>query len=133
MPIRRGIVHRHTTMKIKLFNNDTDYVSYAAGQAVFRQGDAGELMFAVIEGTVDIIIKGHTVEKIGAGGVFGEMALIESRPRVATALVGADAKLVPIDRKRFEFLVQQNPFFALQLMTIMAERLRRMDETLSPF
>lgn len=61
------------------------------------------------------------------------MALIESRPRVASSIVKTDAKLVPIDRKRFEFLVQQNPFFALQLMTIMAERLRKMDETVAPF
>ena len=90
-------------------------------------------MFAVIDGSVEIIIKGKVVEKIEAGGVFGEMALIESRPRVATALVKTDAKLVPVDHRRFEFLVQQNPFFALQLMTIMAGRLRRMDETITPF
>jgi CRP-like cAMP-binding protein len=117
-------------MKIKLFNNDTEYVSYPAGQAVFREGDGGELMFAVIDGAVEIRIKDKLVEIIEAGGVFGEMALIESRPRIATALVKADAKLVPIDRRRFEFLVQQSPFFALQLMTVMAGRLRRMDEKL---
>ncbi|SDR65348.1 cyclic nucleotide-binding domain-containing protein [Opitutus sp. GAS368] len=117
-------------MKIKLFNTDTEFVSYSAGQTVFREGDGGELMFAVIEGAVEIHIKGKLVETIEAGGVFGEMALIESRPRIATALVKTDAKLVPVDRKRFEFLVQQSPFFALQLMTIMAARLRRMDEKL---
>lgn len=120
-------------MKIKLFNNDTEFTSCAAGQNVFQEGDTGELMYAVIDGTVDIVIRGKVVETIGTGGVFGEMALIETRPRVATALVKTEAKLVPIDRKRFEFLVQQSPFFALQLMTIMAERLRKMDETISPF
>jgi len=120
-------------MKINLFNKDTDFVNYTAGQTVFREGDEGDKMFAVIEGSVEIIIKGKVVEKIEEGGVFGEMALIESRPRVATALVKTDAKLVPVDHRRFEFLVQQNPFFALQLMTIMAGRLRRMDETITPF
>lgn len=123
----------HPIMKIKLFNNDTEFVSFAVGQNVFQEGDIGEHMYAVIDGTVDIVIRGKVVETISAGGVFGEMALIESRPRIATALVKTEAKLVPIDRKRFEFLVQQNPFFALQLMTIMAERLRKMDETISPF
>jgi len=117
-------------MKINLFANDTDYVSYAAGQTVFREGDGGEQMFAVIDGTVEIVIRGKVVETITVGGVFGEMALIEQRPRIATAVVKTDAKLVPIDRRRFEFLVQQSPFFALQIMTIMAERLRRMDEEL---
>jgi CRP-like cAMP-binding protein len=67
---------------------------------------------------------------VNAGGVFGEMALVEERPRIASAIVTADAKLVRIDRNRFMFLVQQNPFFALQLMTVMAERLRRMDQYL---
>ena len=120
-------------MKINLFNKDTEFVKYSAGQVVFREGDEGDKMFAVVDGNVDIIIKGNVVEKIGAGGVFGEMALIESRPRVATALVSADAKLVSVDRRRFEFLVQQNPYFALQIMSIMAARLRKMDETLTPF
>jgi len=117
-------------MKINLFANDTDYVSYSAGQAVFKEGDLGEQMFAVIEGSVDILIRGKVMETIEAGGVFGEMALIEQRPRIASAVVQTTAKLVPIDRRRFEFLVQQSPFFALQIMTIMAERLRRMDEEL---
>ena len=120
-------------MKINLFNKDTEFVNYPAGQVVFREGDEGDNMFAVIDGTVDIIIKGNVVEKIGAGGVFGEMALIESRPRVASAVVTTDAKLVAVDRRRFEFLVQQNPYFALQIMSIMAARLRKMDETLTPF
>lgn len=120
-------------MKINLFNKDTEFVSFPAGQTVFREGDEGDKMYSVIDGVVEIIIKGKVVEKIESGGVFGEMALIESRPRVATALVSAEAKLVPVDRRRFEFLVQQNPYFALQLMTIMAGRLRRMDETITPF
>ena len=87
-------------------------------------------MFAVLDGAVDLIVSGKTVETVEAGGVFGEMALVDDRPRIASAIVKSDAKLVRIDRKRFLFLVQQNPFFALQLMTIMAERLRRMDEKL---
>ena len=58
------------------------------------------------------------------------MALVEDKPRAASAIVKTDARLVAIDRKRFHFLVQQNPFFALQLMSIMAGRLRHMDEHL---
>lgn len=120
----------HLPMKINLFANDTDYLRLTAGQTVFQEGDRSEQMFAVIEGAVGILIRGIEVETVQAGGVFGEMALIEQRPRIATAVVKSDTKLVPIDRRRFEFLVQQNPFFALQIMTIMAERLRRMDEKL---
>lgn len=117
-------------MQIHLFDKDQAAEIYPAGKTIFQTGDAGDLMFAVLGGTVDIIINGQVIETVGGGGVFGEMALIEDRPRAATATVTAEAKVVPIDRKRFMFLVQQNPFFALQLMTVMAQRLRHMDEKL---
>jgi CRP-like cAMP-binding protein len=117
-------------MKITLFQNDPLAEAFPAGHVVFRAGDQGEHMFAVVKGAVAITINGKTVEVVDAGGVFGEMALVEDRPRIATATVESEAELVRIDRKRFLFLVQQTPFFSLQLMGIMAERLRRMNERL---
>lgn len=117
-------------MQIHLFDKDQDSVRFPAGQTVFKEGDKGENMFAVLDGSVDIIIHGQTVETVGPAGVFGEMALIEERPRIATAVVKTDARIVSIDRKRFMNVVQHNPFFALQLMTVMAGRIRRMDEKL---
>lgn len=117
-------------MQIHLFDKDQAAEIYPAGKTIFKVGDPGEHMYAVLTGSVEITINGQVVETVSAGGVFGEMALIEDRPRAAGAVVTAEAKVVPIDRKRFMFVVQQNPFFALQLMTVMAQRLRRMDEKL---
>ncbi len=117
-------------MKIRLFENDQETEAFPAGQAVFREGDQGDHMFVVVKGAVEIVINGETVEMVEAGGVFGEMALLENKPRSASAVVRSDAALVRIDRRRFEFLVQQTPYFSLQLMTIMAERLRRTDKRL---
>jgi len=117
-------------MKIHLFDKDQKPESFGAGQIVFREGDGGDCLFAVVKGAVDIIIEGTTVETVEEGGVFGEMALIEDRPRMGTALARTDAELIRIDRKRFMFLVQQTPFFSLQLMAVMAERLRRMNKRL---
>jgi hypothetical protein len=87
-------------------------------------------MFVVVDGRVDLLVKGHLVEELGPGGVLGEMALIDSVPRSASAVAKTDCKLVAIDQKRFTFLVQQTPHFALQIMRVIADRLRRMNEKL---
>ena len=117
-------------MKINLFNQDTEAESYAAGSTLFREGDDGRDMFVVLAGAIELVVRGRMVETVEAGGIFGEMALVENRPRIATAVVKADAKIVRVDERRFLFLVQQNPFFSLQVMAVIAERLRRMDERL---
>jgi len=56
-----------------------------------------------------------------------EMALIDQAPRTATAVAKSPCKLAVITEKRFAFLVQTTPYFALHVMKVMAERLRRMD------
>lgn len=115
-------------MKITLFSSDSNVERFPAGQIIFKEGDPGDYLFAVVSGAVDVVIHGKILETVGEGGVFGEMALIEDRPRGATVVVKEDAGLVRVDRKRFLFLVQHTPFFSLQLMGIMAQRLRHMNE-----
>ena len=87
-------------------------------------------MLVVLAGSIELVVRGRMVETVEAGGILGEVALVENRPRIATAFVKADAKIVRVDERRFLFLVQQNPFFSLQVMAVIAERLRRMDERL---
>ena len=112
---------------IDLFRKEEDPLPFGAGDTIFKEGDAGDTMYVVVEGRVDLLVRGKLVEELGAGGVLGEMALIDSVPRSATAVAKSDCKLAPIHEKRFQFLVQQTPNFALQIMRVMAERLRRMD------
>lgn len=85
-------------------------------------------MFAVADGEIDIQTNGGTVETIRAGGVFGEMGLIDDQPRSATAVARTAARVVPINERRFTFLVQQNPFFALHVMRSLTGRIRRLSQ-----
>ncbi len=115
---------------IDLFRNEDRYDDFRQGQVIFSQGDAGEKMYVVMEGSVMLSVNKHVVEELGPGGVLGEMSLIDAAPRSATAVAKTDCRLVPIDQKRFTFLVQQTPHFSLQIMRVIADRLRRMDRRL---
>ena len=108
----------------QLFRNSDYYILLKAGETVFKEGEPGDEMYVVLEGEVDIIIHDSVVETVGVDSFLGEMALIDERPRSATAVAKTDCKLAPINQNRFKFLVQQTPHFALHLLKGMAERLR---------
>lgn len=112
---------------INLFNNAKDFVIVPAGQAIFEKGGIADFMYVIIEGEVDISVDNKFLDTTGTGGIVGEMALIDSRPRSATAIAKTECKLVPIDQKQFTFLVQQTPNFAINVMKIMVERIRKLD------
>lgn len=103
---------------------------YPAGRTVFAEGEPGETMYVVIEGEVELRVKGQTVECLGPGGMLGEMSLVDAAPRSATAVAGTEAKLVPVDRRRFASMIRTRPSFAIEIMRVMADRLRRMDARL---
>lgn len=107
-----------------LLRREPDVFHFAAGDTIFYDGDAGDCMYGVIEGEVELRKAGHVLEVVGQGGVFGELALIDHHPRSASAVAKTDCKVVAVGEKRFLFLVQQTPYFALQLMQVLADRLR---------
>ncbi|MBI1336141.1 MAG: cyclic nucleotide-binding domain-containing protein [Phycisphaera sp.] len=117
-----------STGPITIFQRTEDAVAYPAGSVVFKVGDPADCLFAVKTGSVDIVVHGKVVETIGENNIFGEMGLIDNTVRSADAIVKTDAQLVKVDRKRFIFLVQQHPFFSLQVMQLLADRLRKMNE-----
>jgi CRP-like cAMP-binding protein len=98
---------------------------YDPGEVIFEAGERGAQMFVVRAGSVELRVDGETLETVGPGGMVGEMALIDAAPRSATAVAGLGCTLVPIDVDTFHKLVQGVPGFALEVMRIMAARLRR--------
>ncbi len=112
---------------IDLFKNEKDFTTFPAGEVIFQQGEVPDRMYVILEGEVEIFIDGKLLETTGAGGIVGEMALISASPRSATAIAKTECKLVSVDEKRFTFLVQQTPYFAISVMKIMVERIRKLD------
>ena len=111
--------------KLAMFTTDPNPRVCEAGEAIFSTFDMGSEMYVVIEGEVELSIDSRLLETLGPGEPFGEMALIDQAPRTATAIAKTACKLAVIPEKRFLFMVQTTPHFALQIMKVMADRLRK--------
>ncbi len=109
-----------------VFKAATDTRDIAAGTVIFEAGSAGEEMFGVAEGKVELRLPDGRAVTVGPDETFGEMALVDRSARSATATALEDCKLAVIDKRRFLFLVHETPTFALQVMSSLAERLRAM-------
>ena len=99
-------------------------VRYPAGKPIITAGEAGVLMYVLREGRVAITAGGRTLEHVGVGGVFGEMALVSQAPRAASAVAETDCALMAVNRNQLRQLVQANPAFGLSLLKLVAKRLQ---------
>ncbi|MGH8668134.1 MAG: Crp/Fnr family transcriptional regulator [Burkholderiales bacterium] len=105
---------------------DSALVRYDRGKVIMVQGQTGAFMYVVLEGRVAISLRGATVERVGPGGVFGEMALVDQSVRAANAAADSDCVLLAINRTVFMNLVKSDPTFGVSLLAAMAERLRNL-------
>ena len=97
---------------------------HAAGTVLFREGSAGALAYVVQEGRVTVSIQGQAVQRVGPGGIFGEMALVDQSTRAASAVADTECTLLAINRTVFVSLVKANPEFGAALLGAVAERVR---------
>ncbi|HEX8499491.1 MAG TPA: DUF1003 domain-containing protein [Pyrinomonadaceae bacterium] len=112
-----------------------DLVRLGAGQVIFRAGDPGESLYLVRAGEVEIFINDNVGQKItlstcGHGDFFGEIALLDSGPRTATAVALADAELIELDRDDLLLLFRRKPDAALHMLAAMGRMTRKADALL---
>jgi len=105
---------------------------FPAGTVLFREGDRGEEMFILQSGKVKISKKIRGVEKTLAtlekGEFFGEMAILNDKPRSASAETIEDSDMLVIDRKTFETLLRSNVEIAIRFIKRLADRLRETND-----
>jgi len=110
-----------------LFKFETETVSFSAGDPILKYGEKSEVMFVLIEGEAEIRLGEQVIYTAQAGDLLGELGLIDDSPVSADVTAKTDCRLARIDKHRFLFLVQQTPNFALDVMKVIAERLRAMN------
>ncbi|HKW38250.1 MAG TPA: cyclic nucleotide-binding domain-containing protein [Burkholderiales bacterium] len=100
------------------------HVSYDAGNTILREGQVGVLMYVVLKGKVAIRAGEALLETVVPGGIFGEMALVDRTPRLASAVAESNVKLLAINRAAFLNLVKHSRRFAASLLVAVSARAR---------
>jgi CRP-like cAMP-binding protein len=113
--------------KFHFFRHATKTRVFPAGSVIFTQGDDGHQMYAIKRGRVEIIVNGQVADTLGEEEIFGEMALLEHKPRSATVKAVEETELVELNETEFYVFVRQFPNFALQVTQLVLERHRHND------
>jgi len=113
---------------LEAFKDWDDLVEFRAGTVLFTEKDVADVMYVVLEGEVEVTLHGEPLGLEGPGGIIGEMAMINATTRSASATALNKVKLARLDRDQFRTLVGENAEFALHVMSVLANRLRAINE-----
>jgi CRP/FNR family cyclic AMP-dependent transcriptional regulator len=113
---------------LEMFRDWEDTEEHDARTVIFSERDPADVMYVVLSGEVELTLHGEPLGAEGEGGIIGEMAMINSATRNATATTLTKVKLARLDRNEFEALIAENTKFSLHVMTVLANRLRAVDQ-----
>ena len=105
-------------------------VTFSAGSVVFNKGDLGSCMYIVQCGLIEMLIGDKVIEICGPNEAIGFMSMVDGAPRSSTARVKEPCELSLIDQRKFRFMVDEVPNFALYIMGAMARRIRGMSQAM---
>ena len=126
------LLHEHDRLELA---NVVDAIKLNAGETLFNAGEPGESLFIVRSGSIELYIKDTAGQKIvltiaEEGSLFGELSLLDSGPRTATAIALNDTELLVLDRGDLLLLFQKRPDAALSMLAAMSSMTRKADELL---
>ena len=105
-------------------------VTFSAGSIVFNKGEPGSCMYIVQSGLIEMLIGDKVIESCGPNEAIGFMSMVDGAPRSSTARVKEACELFLIDQRKFRFMVDEVPNFALYIMGAMARRIRGMSQAM---
>ena len=121
--------------KLKLLAFTSERLTYATGQAIFRQGDMGDAAYIVLEGQADVVIGSgdsqRKVATIGKHSIIGEIAVLCDVPRTATVVAVDKLVALKISKDLFLRMVKEFPQMAVEIMRELARRLDRTNQQLA--
>jgi CRP-like cAMP-binding protein len=116
------------TSQLRKIRSAVEEVDVPAGVVLCEEGSVGREFFYIVEGTAVVRRNGRKAATLGPTGYFGELALLDRHPRSATVISETPMKLVVLDQRRFNGLLESTPGMSHKLLVAMSERLREADK-----
>ena len=110
------------------FRHWKDVEEFEPGVVIFSKGEPADFVYVILAGEVELSLHGEPLSAEGEGNIIGEMAMIESATRNATAIARTHVALAKLDRQQFQKMASESPEFSLRAMAVLANRLRAVDQ-----
>ncbi|MFN2483450.1 MAG: cyclic nucleotide-binding domain-containing protein [Candidatus Limnocylindria bacterium] len=107
----------------------TDEIHLPEGRVLMRQGEPGDDLFVLVEGSVRVERDGQVIAERGGGEILGEIALVDGGPRSATVTLASPSRLLIIGHRAFHSLMDEFPAVRVQVLATLATRVRNLDTT----
>ena len=111
-----------------LFRREENPLEFKSGETIIEKGSHSDVLYVILEGAVEVRYEGHVLATDRTGDIFGELSIVDHEPASADLVAIEDTKVAAVSEARFQFLIQQHPFFAISVMKVLASRLRAMNE-----
>jgi CRP/FNR family cyclic AMP-dependent transcriptional regulator len=116
---------------IRLFRDWREVEEFDPEAVIFKEGDPADELYVILAGEVALTLHGQSLGSEAKGSIIGEMALLESATRNATATARSKVKVAKLDRRQLQKMIRESPEFSLRAMTVLAGRLRAVDRYIS--
>jgi len=113
--------------QLRTIRRAVEEVSAPAGSVLVEEGTVGREFFFIVDGTASVRRKGRRIATLGPGQYFGELALLDRKPRSATIVSETDMTLLVLEQRSFNGLLDAMPALAHKLLVAMSQRLREAD------
>jgi len=113
--------------QLRTIRRQVEEVKVPAGKVLVEEGTLGREFFFIVEGTASVRNGNRKVATLGPGNYFGELSLLDRKPRSATVTSETDMVLLVLDQRRFNGLLDEMPTLAHKLLSAMAQRIREAD------
>jgi CRP-like cAMP-binding protein len=115
---------------LTMFRHWKDIEEFDPQAVIFSEGDPADAVYVILSGEVELALRGQSLGTESEGSLIGEMALLDSASRNATAVARTRVKLARLDRAQFQKMIGENAEFSFRAMTVLANRLRAVDRVI---